>query len=298
VFNFINFVRMPSIPTHKLQAKNLKREGFDIISLKSETDKNYDGVIPHRHNFYELLIFTKGGGKHEIDFKEYPIEQYSVHFVSPEQVHRLRSGIANGFVLCFNEEFLISDSNNELKEIYPFFDFTTYAPLINLPPSIFSDIENAITTLNSNFTKDTFLRDDISRCYLQIILIKIKEFFLSSPHLRNTPISSTHPKIIEFRKLLNANYTKQYSASQYADLLNITPNYLNSLCKKETGKTAIHLIHERLLLEIKRLLYSTRLSVKEIAGELNFEDVAYLTRFFKKNMQLTPLEYRQQVVNS
>lgn len=102
---------MSIIPTHNLQAKNLKREGFDIIPLKSEINKDYEGVVPHRHNFYELL-FTEGGGKHEIDFKEYPIERHSFHFVSPEQVHRLKSGVANGFVFCFSEDFMMLGEKN------------------------------------------------------------------------------------------------------------------------------------------------------------------------------------------
>lgn len=285
---------MHYIPTHNLQAKNLKRQGFDIIPLKSDLSKDYEGVIPHRHNFYELLVFTDGGGKHEIDFKEHPIEKNSIHFVSPTQVHRLKSKAANGFVFCFTEEFMVLESKTGFLETYPFYDFDNYAPFIKLPKDIFKDLENAIKPLNDSFAKNSFLGDDITRCYFQVMLLKIKEYFLSSPISKSSWISSSHPKIIEFRKSINTNFLKHYSASQYADTLNITPNYLNSICKKETGKTAIQLIHERMLLEAKRLLYSTNLSVKEISFSLNFEDVAYFNRFFKKNLGATPLEYRQQ----
>ncbi|MCE3227994.1 MAG: transcriptional regulator, AraC family [Bacteroidetes bacterium] len=289
---------MTSIPTHKLQAKNLKRQGFDIIPLKSDLNQDYEGVVPHRHNFFELLLFTEGGGKHEIDFKEYPIEKNSVHFVSPEQVHRLKSAAANGFVFCFTEEFMSLEGKTNFLEMYPFYDFDTYAPLIKLPKDVFHDIEHSIKILIADFSKNSFLHDDITRCYFQIILLKIKEFFLSGSVPESNWVTSTHPKIIEFKKLVNVNFINQYSAFQYAEDLNISPNYLNSICKKETGKTAIQLIHERLLLEAKRLLYSTNLSVKEIAFSLNFEDVAYFNRFFKKNMSATPLEYRQQFTNS
>jgi AraC-like DNA-binding protein len=136
------------------------------------------------------------------------------------------------------------------------------------------------------------LRNDIIRCYFQAILLKIKEFFLNNNVSKTNRISSVHPKIIEFKKLINSNYTNHYTAFQYAKALNISPNYLNSLCKKETGKTVTELVHERLLLESKRLLYSTKLNVKEISNQLNFDSVAYFSRFFKKQVGQTPLDYR------
>ncbi len=98
--------------------------------------------------------------------------------------------------------------------------------------------------------------------------------------------------------MIDKNYSDHLNVQQYSEKLNLSPNYLNALCKKETGKTAIQLIHERILLEARRLLYSTNLSVKEISFSLQFEDVAYFNRFFKKNMAVTPLEYRQQFQNS
>lgn len=283
---------MHYIPIHNLDVKKLKRAGFDIVALNDPADKNYDGVEAHRHNFYELMIFTRGGGVHEIDFKEYEIEENSLHFVSPSQVHRLKSAAARGYVFCFSEEFMALKEEGDFLHMYPFYDFNNYVPVIKLDHELFKEINAVATILNANLLKDSVLRDDVLRCYFQVILLRTKEYFINSPASTMNRISTGHPKILEFKKLINTNYLKHYSAFRYAELLNISPNYLNSLCKNETSQTATELIHERLLLEAKRLLYVAKLNVKEISNHLNFDSVPYFTRFFKKHVGLTPLDYR------
>jgi AraC family transcriptional activator of pobA len=78
-------------------------------------------------------------------------------------------------------------------------------------------------------------------------------------------------------------------------LLNLTPGYLNDLVKQQSGKTAISHIHNRLVVEAKRRLLHTELSVKQIADALGFEDAAYFNRFFKRLTDATPMAYRQQI---
>ena len=283
---------MHYIPIHNLDVKSLKRVGFDVIALNDPADRNYDGVEAHRHNFYELMIYTKGGGIHEIDFKEYEIEKNSLHFVSPTQVHRLKSAAARGYVFCFSEEFMTLNEEGDFLQMYPFYDFNNYVPVIKLDKELFKEINEVVEILNINLSKDSTFRSDILRCYFQVILLRIKEHFINSPISKASRISSGHPKVQEFKKLINTNYLKHYSSFQYADLLHISPNHLNSICKKETSKTATELIHERILLEAKRLLCVTKLNVKEISNHLNFDTVPYFTRFFKKHVGQTPLDYR------
>lgn len=78
----------------------------------------------------------------------------------------------------------------------------------------------------------------------------------------------------------------------YAQLLHLSANHLNTIIKEQSGKTVLQHLHARQLLEAKRLLYHTDLSVKEIAFELGFQDAAYFTRFFKRLTGTTPLAYR------
>jgi len=75
-------------------------------------------------------------------------------------------------------------------------------------------------------------------------------------------------------------------------MLNISAGHLSEVVKDQSGKSAITHIHERLVLEAKRLLFHTENSIKEVAFQLGFEDASYFNRFFKRITGNTPLDYR------
>jgi AraC family transcriptional regulator, transcriptional activator of pobA len=279
-----------TIPVHQLQAKNLERADFEIAPL--DTDEDYDAEVPHRHNFYELLLIEAGSGIHEIDFKKYEIRPYSLHFVSPTQVHKLKSSTASGHVICFQEEVIPVSAGNTFTATFPFYDFISYSPVVEAGKPLFDELMEIVRHLDSSHGGQSVLKREIISSYLHILLLKIKNFFIDHGVFEKNNIADVSPKIQEFKRLVGRHYIDHYTVSQYAGLLNISSNYLNALCKKETGRTAIHLVHERLLLEAKRLLYSTNLSVKEISHLLHFDTDAYFVRFFKKNVGQTPLDYR------
>lgn len=82
--------------------------------------------------------------------------------------------------------------------------------------------------------------------------------------------------------------------SSHATLLGVSPETLSEIVKKETGKTPGTLIRERILLEAKRLLLHSSLSVAEIAYELTFKDPSYFNRFFRRSTADTPAEFRKR----
>ncbi|WP_315822641.1 AraC family transcriptional regulator [Paraflavitalea speifideaquila] len=97
-----------------------------------------------------------------------------------------------------------------------------------------------------------------------------------------------------FRRLIDTHYRSIRLPKEYADLLYVTPNHLNALCQDLMGKTAGEMIRDRVLLEAKRLLTNARMTVTEIAYDLNFQDNSYFNRFFKKYTGMTPDEFRKQ----
>ena len=75
-------------------------------------------------------------------------------------------------------------------------------------------------------------------------------------------------------------------------MLHVSPTYLTQTTKSLTGKTSNEILHDKLILEIKRLLTQTTLDVQEISAMLNFADQSYFTKFFKKATGETPLKFR------
>src|ERR1043165_9527343 len=95
------------IPSYDLYKTLDNALGFEMSNLE-ESYNVYDASLPHRHSYYEILIFKQSGGTHEIDFTSYPIVANSMHFISPEQVHLLRrEKHVTGYVLSFTKEFFL-----------------------------------------------------------------------------------------------------------------------------------------------------------------------------------------------
>ena len=92
----------------------------------------------------------------------------------------------------------------------------------------------------------------------------------------------------EFRKLVNNRFSSLRTTKDYARELNISPNYLNALCQEFFFKTVSEILQERVILEAKRMLMHTSLSISEIAYKLGFNDNSYFGRYFKKVVGMTP----------
>jgi AraC family transcriptional activator of pobA len=95
-----------------------------------------------------------------------------------------------------------------------------------------------------------------------------------------------------FCKLIEIEYARQHPVAWYAGQLGITASHLNALCRKTAGQSALELVHERLVLEARRNLVYTSMSVSQVSYALGFADPAYFTRFFKKRTGFSPKGFR------
>lgn len=281
------------IPIYKIKTKKMDPIGFDILDLQGKGGRVYESDEPHRHTFYELFFFESGKGSHEVDFKYYPIEGNSVHFVSPGQIHQVKLQHTKGSVLYFTEDFISLSTKDSFSEHFPFYNNPSSA-VLKLNKVEASEIGGLIAAAFREYQIAEPDQMAMVHAYLNIILLKLKTRFIHDKKSEVSDSKSKTQKMTLFKKLVNESFLTHQPVSSYASSLNVSPNYLNALCKKHEGRSAIQLIHERLLLESKRLLYATDMDIKEISFHLNFEDVPYFNRFFKKHTNLTPVQYREQ----
>lgn len=97
----------------------------------------------------------------------------------------------------------------------------------------------------------------------------------------------------EFNFLVEQNFRTIHTVAEYAALLNKAPKTLSNLFSKLADKTPLQYIHERKLLEAKRMLGFTDLSIKEIAYDLGFEEIQAFSRFFKKLEGVSPKSFKE-----
>ncbi len=101
--------------------------------------------------------------------------------------------------------------------------------------------------------------------------------------------------IQRFRALLERHYRDHWSVADYATQLAITSDHLSRRCRIVTGQSAIELISERVLLESRRLLAYSQMSITDVAHQMGFDDPAYFSRFFAKSAGCAPSIYRGAV---
>ncbi|MCW3122248.1 MAG: AraC family transcriptional regulator [Flavipsychrobacter sp.] len=248
---------------------------------KEETDHSYTEA--HRHNYFELFFFTKGGGTHLIDFIEYEIADYSTHLVRPGQVHQLkRVPEAYGAVVHFSKDTAI-----HLAAAYSLLQGAR-TPMFYHDAADFMAINTLLELLRSEQDTDQ-QRNDILVGYLSLLLLK----GIATGSAATLQQETTARQIFtSFQQLAEAEYRNSRLPAWYAQQLHITEKKLNEACKEATGNTVSYYLKERIMLEAKRLLSHSSGTIKEIGYHLGFDDPAYFTRFFSKNAGQTAGDFR------
>lgn len=276
--------------------KNSFRD-FYIASYQDRQDAGLRRVAPHRHTYYEIIWITEGSGTHTIDFKDYAFQGPCLFLLQPSHVHQIRKdGPTKGYVLKFNESVFAAEAGAEnLLLKYGIFDNINVQPVLHLNAPAVALLDDLMQKMLQEYKQPTDLSEVIIASYLKIFLLQV--YKLKDIH-QEVSQPAPEPRYLiyrTFKQMLEEHYQQQHAVQDYADALAITPRTLNEITHKYVGKHVSQLIKERLVLEAKRLLHHGQLSVKEIAAQLGFEDAAYFTRFFTKNIGASPLAFRTRV---
>ncbi|MES2457525.1 MAG: helix-turn-helix transcriptional regulator [Bacteroidota bacterium] len=252
--------------------------------------------LAHKHSFYHLILFTQGAGHHEIDFHRYPVRPYQIYFMIPGQVHSWSfQGPVDGYVINFSvpffQSFLIQP---DYLEQFAFFNGIIEDSVIELPEEIQSEVKAYFDQLvRESEQSQPYGFDMVKSIMLQLFFTIARISFNEN----TSKITSHNYKLLrKFQKTIEKHYGMKRLPKDYAELLHVTPNHLNAVCKDLLGVSAGEVIRNRIVLEAKRQLINLDLSISEIAYKLNFDDNSYFTKFFRKQAGLTPEEFRREAV--
>lgn len=276
---------------------DFQQEDLLISRFSAYLQKHSDLYFPHKHTFYHLVMFSKGGGTHAIDFTSFNVTPNQIYFMIPGQVHSWSfEGDVDGYVIHFSPSFFESFLlKNQYLDQFPFFNGIIDDAVIQIDPSLQKKITGLFEEIISEAERPGPMGADLIRSLLLQLFILLSRTNADKKEKQALPYNYTLLKT--FQKLIGKNFASLRLPRDYAELMYITPNHLNALCNDLLGIPAGEVIRNRVLLEAKRLLINQDLTIAEIGYQLNFNDNSYFTKFFKKYTGSTPEEFRKITLN-
>ena len=139
----------------------------------------------------------------------------------------------------------------------------------------------------------------MSSCRLQVLKNLLIGLLYECIGIRNGSMAADSVKsrgqvlFSQFIDLVVEHHREQHSVKFYADELGITPKYLSAVAEEQTGKNAKRWIDEHIALDAKVLLRSSSRDIQKVSKILNFPDVSFFGKFFKRLVGVSPKAYRK-----
>jgi AraC-like DNA-binding protein len=247
-------------------------------------------LVPHRKDYYFMAFVKTGSSRHWIDMTPYDLKPDTFYFTSPHQVHLKEEGAPlTGISLSFNKDFLVSDNDGSMKAL-PIIQNVHNGHELSLHAQDLQFVEDILEKILTEYASKEAWQHTMLLSYMKILLVYLSRLYMEQ--FNDKGLSTDRLLLKKYLSRIDGSYTQQHEVAAYADMLNISAGHLSEVVKEQSGKPAIAHIHERLILEAKRLLFHTDNSMKEIAFHLGFEDASYFSRFFRRITGHTPLQYR------
>lgn len=258
--------------------------------------RDHNPFSPHKIEFYLILIAAEDGYAHFVDFKLYELSAGSALFIAKNQVHHFSPGLkkVEGYCLVFSshfiDEYYASSSDVALNRL---FNYHIESPVI-YREEIGQDSFLAVARMlyDEYIFPNDFSKSEVLRTLLHALLLKAERAkdFQSVDGVKTEWMKTFNV----FKNLLEKEYATTRSSREYAAKLFISYKLLNDIVKKVSGKTVKAFIDDFVIIEIKRYLVSTSLSVNEVSYKTGFEEPANMVRFFRKKTGVTPLRFRKR----
>ncbi|MFG0411196.1 helix-turn-helix domain-containing protein [Pseudomonas sp. FYR_11] len=285
---------LPGVPLFKLYGENQAWPGTDLLhceSIPARSRLHHWEIKPHQHaELFQLLYVQRGQAQVEIEGTRFAISEAAIQVVPPLTVHGFRfSADIQGHVLTFGAA-LVANLEQRLG-----------APLAVLSKPVSyplgrdrAHLRSLIETLQQEYQGNAASRAAMLEALVTALMVWIsrRQQLGQAPRTRD---ERDHQLLGQYLRLVEAHYREHLSIEAFAARLNVQSLQLNQLCRALSGQTALQVVHQRLLLEARRSLVYTRMSIGQLSDSLGFSDPTYFARWFKRLSGQTPNAYRRAV---
>ncbi|MDO6491706.1 MULTISPECIES: helix-turn-helix domain-containing protein [unclassified Cellulophaga] len=244
---------------------------------------------------YSILLLEEDS-HFSVNFVEYITKEKSILFLSPYQTLKWHNTTSSKVkLLQFHGDFYcIEFQKDEVACNGLLFNNVYLQPYITLDKVVFDEISELLTKMEKEVKVNKRFSSSVLKSYLQLILAICSNE--KDHQLGSTPsLKSNNNDLFMLQEMLELHFREERNPSFYANKLTMSPSSFSKKVKYRFKKTPTQLIQERVILEAKKLLHLTHKTVKEVALELNFDDEFYFSRYFKKEVGLSPTHFREEV---
>jgi len=281
---------MKQIPLHLLKDRTSLGLQLHHFKLGDPPKDNADTLGAHRDDHYIFFLLEGGSASLMIDFHEIQLSGSALYYVLPAQVHhRIRNEVAEGWFIAVDTALIPPEFRNIFE-----------GRLLLQQPCTLNETTlqqfNKLLQLLSEKHND----DNTGAFYVTVIHALLQSFLAMAAGCYNgyadgnVKLSRPAELARQFQSLLAVELRMVKSPAAYAARLNVSESYLNEAIKKTTGFPVSYWIQQEVMMEAKRLLYYSQLTVKEIAHTLGYSDHSYFSRFFRKVTGVSALAFRLQ----
>ncbi len=269
---------------------------FEIVRIEELLHRPLDHNIFKNHlvQFYVIFFVYEGQGYHTIDFTDYGYGAGTVLLIRKDQIHKFfMSPNVKGYLLVFTEEFIIGHLNRmeALKSMHLFNDALSFPKVILADQEESNELSGLIGHMEVEYEQMDDFSIGITRSLLHVVITRLFRIKAQGHHYVGAKKYAA--QFLEFQTLVEQHCLKTRQVQYYARELGVSAKTLNNITRDVVNVSAKSFIDERAIMQIKRLLISTELSIKEVAYAAGFSDSTNFYKYFKKFVQSAPEVFRK-----
>lgn len=253
-----------------------------------------DIINPEQQGFSILWLKPKGiSAELVVDGEFISIEKESLIFIN--DFHKVNSAkLWDNSLIKFNQSFYcIIEHDGEVGCKGLLFFGANHLPIITIGPENKDKFDLLMDVIEMELNDKEELQGEMLRMLLKRFIILCTRLY--KKQIEYTAIGKNDHLIRDFCYLVECHFKQQHQVGFYADLLHKSPKTISKEFQLNYHRSPLQVIHDRLILEIKRQISFSKQSLKEIAFNNGFNDAQSFSRFFKTKVGMSPLQYRLNV---
>lgn len=246
---------------------------------------------PYRFRCGILGLCMSGECRLSVNLREYILQEHDFMFIGPGCVVQFHAKSENfrTHSICFSTAYI---SRSSFRTAVPFFSRVIENPQLHL-----SDEESALfltyfQLLQKQNCSKAGRNEETVQHLLSALLSEIADIYRERKPIMERNLSRNEILVRDLIRLILTHFKEHRSVRFYAEQMCITPKYLSTTIKKNSGLTVSEWIDRAVIFEAKIQLKSTSKTVQQVSDYLNFPNPSFFGRYFKRHTGMTPNEYK------